>query len=497
MSNNLLQPNHRYFFDGSRDLSWISVAGLLLLTVSAVWIVLYHLSGSSLWLDEAYTWWFVRQNWTEMFIAIRLDGVHPPLYYMLQKLLVGFIGRTESDLRLFSVLVYLVGLAFSALLGQRVGGGAGALAAAWFWAYHPAAVLYAREARPYAFLAMVSTASLYFFLSAQNNSRKRESLLGGLALASGLLIHYFFLLPFGITLLAALADLHRKRVFFRRWAVISLVAALPFFAWLLWFNRLENPSFGIGWIQKPSLVDLPLTLWNLLSGYGGANSLPVLLFGMTAAGMLLLGLFARHTRSFSFRWVISGLLLPLVGVWLISHQRPVYIDRYFLVLLPVVSMLVSAGASSAWDWICNTFVVSKRAGILIFCMLVFGILGIYSGWQVHRDPKYRNEDWRGLIAYLDRYQAGLPQVWFPDPAISIPFAYYNQANYQVIQSEGFPFCQTPCWWPLRQPYTVTHAFTQSITDPLRPWKPEIPPDCLLLDSWESDTHLALWQVQCK
>jgi hypothetical protein len=130
-------------------------------------------------------------------------------------------------------------------------------------------------------------------------------------------------------------------------------------------------------------------------------------------------------------------------------------------------------------------------------LLVFAALGIYSGWQVQTDLKYQNEDWRGLVSYLNQHEAGQPRVWFDDPATSIPFAYYNQSSYEVIQSETFPLCQAPCWWPLRQPYTTVHAFTQSVTDPRRPWKPEVSSDCQIVDSWESDTQLALWQVQCK
>ena len=295
----------------------------------------------------------------------------------------------------------------------------------------------------------------------------------------------------------ALTELRTKRLFFRRWTLIALVASLPLFAWLVWFFRLEDPSFGIGSIQVPTLVDLPLTVWNLLSGYSGARPLSNLLFGVVVAGLLVIGLWARQTRRFSIRWAVLGLLLPLSGVWIISYQRPVYIDRYFIVLLPVVSMLVSAGAYATWEWLYKTFAGPKQLIVLVPCLLMLAALGMYSGWQIHTDPKYENEDWRGLIAYLNQHQAGLPQVWFSDPAISIPFAYYNQANYQVIQSEVYPFCQTPCWWPLRQPYTATHAFTQTVTDPLRPWKPEIPSGCRILDSWESHTNMALWQVQCK
>ena len=159
--------------------SWTFVISLAFVFVSAAWLLFYHLGKSDLYLGEAYTWWFVRQGWTEMFTAVRLDAVHPPLYYILEKLFVGVVGQTEIGLRLLSALASLVGLIFSALLGWQVGGGAGALAGAWFWAYHPATIIFARGARPYALLEMLSVASLYSFLAAQKGSGQRLHLLGG------------------------------------------------------------------------------------------------------------------------------------------------------------------------------------------------------------------------------------------------------------------------------------------------------------------------------
>lgn len=490
-------PNFYGFTDNSRGLAWISGVSLLFISISAAWLTFYNLGRTSPFLGEAHTWWFVSLGWREMLEALRIVGVHPPLYFLLEKIVVGLSGTSESGLRLLSALAHLFGLFFIARLGKRVGGIAGMLAGAWFWAFTPMTIVFSRDARPYALMAMLSAACLYFFTTAQENSGSRTLWLAGLCLGMGLITHYFFLLLFGVTLLVIFANLRRRRIFFRRWVLIVMLAILPLLAWLIWFLALENPSFGIGWIESPTWIDLPLTFWNLLSGYAGLNSFPNLLFGSITLGMVLVGLLDRNSRRFAAQWLGLGLLLPVAGIWLVSMFRPVYIDRYFLVLLPIVALLVSVGASRVWMLFCQYKEGSKRTALMVLFLLIFAASGFYSGWQVHVDPKFLNEDWRGLAAYLAEEKQDVPQIWFKDPEAIPSFEYYYSGDYVVIPNEKILTCQTPCWWIIRQPYTATHAFTQSITDPFRPWKPEIPSGCQLLDAWESDTQLALWQVQCK
>ena len=483
---------------------WIERAGWLILGICAAGLALLRLGANSLWLDEAYTWYFSRMDWFTMLEAIRLDG-HPPLYWLLSKIVISLAGESEAGLRLFSGLTYLAGIVFIASLGQRVGGRAGRLAGAWFWVFHPMALYYARDARSYMLVALFSAACLDSFLAAQASGGRRPLLAAGLFLALGLVVHYFCLLVFAITLWMAFINLRRGRVFFRRWTVVAMLATLPFFGWLWWFSQLENPSFGIGWIQSPGLADFPLTVWNLFSGYGGMSTLPNFIFGGLSAGLVLFGLWRPDQRPLALRWLVGGLLLPVAGVWAISLARPFFVDRYFIVLLPVVALLVSLGAGAAWKSLSHSLAQTARLPVAIASFFALLAIGFYSGWQVHTSARYFDEDWRGMLAYLVRQDAGTPLVLFSDPAASLPFAYYAEiANFQYStaaqdssQVELFSVCRENCWWPVRQPYTVAHAFTQSITDPARPWLPEVPPGCRVLDAWESSTHLALWYLQCQ
>jgi hypothetical protein len=100
------------------------------------------------------------------------------------------------------------------------------------------------------------------------------------------------------------------------------------------------------------------------------------------------------------------------------------------------------------------------------------------------------------VGYLRSHATESDSIWLMEPEPQLPMSFYRSITLDEIVSEDPPRCAEPCWWVLRQPYTPTHAFTQSVDSPDRPWIPEIPAGCILLDQWDSPTGIALWQVRC-
>lgn len=79
----------------------------------------------------------------------------------------------------------------------------------------------------------------------------------------------------------------------------------------------------------------------------------------------------------------------------------------------------------------------------------------------------------------------------------VPFLYYYGGDFHQLNSLEPPVCQSPCWWVMRQPYTATHAFSQTVIMEDRPWKTELPEGCDILDRWDGRTGLMLWNVSCE
>ncbi len=476
-------PHHQTPTWGRRERWLISLA----LPLGALAAGAFDLAGPSLWVDEAYSWFFVTMDWPDMAQAVRIDGVNPPFFYVYTKFFTELFGAAEAALRLPSLLAHVIGTFVALQLGARIGGRPGALAAGAFWGYHPLLLWFARDARPYALAATLALLALLIFFRAQ---RRGELHTAGFVAATsvvllGLLTHYFFLLFVAVSGLLAALELRRRPGLFRSWSLVLLAALLPLLAWIWWFLRLPQPSFGIGWISEPALLDLPATLWNLVSGYGGSISPGALLFGVTFAVLGLAGLRKG--------WLIGllGVPLPLLGVWALSQYRPLYVDRYFAVLLPFMTVLVAAGGLELQRLV-GASLPLPTSGLLAAVPAAAALAGALA---VHVHGGYAKEDWRSLTAWLDAAPAA--SVYLSEPEAQLPLEYYG-LDQQLGGAIEPAACQRDCLWVLRQPYTATHAFSQAVADPRRTnWRPTPPASCAVADRAPLPaTGLHGWYLRC-
>ncbi len=457
------------------------------LALAGLALAAYRLGAQSLWLDETYTWWFTRLGWGDLLQAARIDAVNPPLYYLFVKLLAS--SASEAGLRAPSVAAHLAGIAGAIYLGFLVGGRPGGLAAGLVWATHPLTLWAARDARPYALSATLAVIVVALFVRLQRSWSTPLALLAGLVVALGLLTHYFFFVLLAALVALSAVDLRRAPDFFRRWTVLALLAMIPLALWLAWFFSTGTPSLGIGWIRAPVLGDIPLTMWNLASGYGGVSDVPSTLLGVTLILVAAAGL-ASSSRTLWARLALAGIVIPILAVWVVSQRRPVYVDRYFVVLLPIVIALVALGAAAI------AHRTRAAAPIRTAAVLAAIVVALFAGLTVHRAEKFDKEDWRGLAAFLQSRGAGADSLSLSEPEITLPLSYYFAPQMTGETPRLLPGCGESCWWVLRQPYTATHALTQSVQEMRRDVLPAPPAECEINDSWLSRTGIATWSLAC-
>ncbi len=455
----------------------------------------YRIGGPSLWLDEAYTWLFSQMRLGEMLEAARLDGVNPPLYYTAAWLTVRLLGASEGGLRALSAVAYGAAILGIYLTGRRLGGESAGLTAAGIWALHPMALWYARDARPYAMAAALGACLVWLFLRCRQRPDWGSLLAAACVMAAGLVTHYFFFVLVASLLLLAALEIRQQPRFFRYWALVTLAALVPLTLWLLWFFSLPEPSLGIGWIDPPTWADLPATFWNLLSGYGGESTLATTAFGLTVGILLLAGLSHPPHQPELRRLFVTAVLIPLLAVWLLSQRRPVYVDRYFLVLLPIVAALAGSGAAHILSW------ASARSGparwaphLLVAVAMISGIAAVS---QVHRNLTYAKEDWRQLSLTLAPAGSVAAPIWRSEPEILLPLSFYLGPEPALRESPAATDCRQGCWYVARKPYTATHAFGQSVQEADRPWQAVAPDGCRELDAWRSETGVAALWIVCE
>ncbi|MFX0146064.1 MAG: glycosyltransferase family 39 protein [Candidatus Hodarchaeota archaeon] len=473
---------------------WLAPSIVLIL---AIFLRLYQLGIPSLWLDETHSWWLTRLPWDDLAQALREIGVHPPLYFTALKIISSFFGDSEFGLRIFSVVVDLASILVVMQIGRTVGGRPGLIAAGWFWAFHPMMIWYAREARPYALAIFFSVCTVYAYLMLQKRESRGFEFLAFIALSLGMLTHYFVWLVGFVLVLKALTEMRQDPLIFRRWAFIFIVASIPVAMWLIWYFQLPSPSLGIAWISEPAIQDPLITLWNLLSGFGGATSVSTSIFGIAVTAIITFAFLSKESRSLARNLLLLGVILPLVGIWFVSQRRPVYMDRYFSVFLPFIVALVGLGSRKIWSNLQLNSQRFSKAAPTILILLILLIIGFIAGFQIHASHTYAKEDWRTLAVVLIDTGVSQQPLWLTDKEAMTALEYYLGDHYEYLEYASSSQCYGSCWWILRRSYTATHAFSQAVVSPGRVDEIQIPNGCSVERYWKDELGLELWQVNCE
>jgi len=151
------------------------------------------LTSNSLWYDEAFTGCIARHSFVDI-VSISAGDNHPPLYFIICKILTIFFGDSAFSLRTASLL----GVLALAILGlgpiKRIFGSKASLLFTFFVFITPAFVAQAQNARMYTWSAFFTMACvLYAYLAVTENKRKDWILLG-VVTVFGLYTHVYLML---------------------------------------------------------------------------------------------------------------------------------------------------------------------------------------------------------------------------------------------------------------------------------------------------------------
>ncbi|MCZ7540391.1 MAG: glycosyltransferase family 39 protein [Anaerolineae bacterium] len=423
---------------------WLWAA--LIVVVGAA-LRLYDLGGPSLWVDEVYTATLAHASLGDMLLMVRDLGNQAPLYYLL---LHAYPNASDFALRSFSALMGVLGIAGTIWAVARLYRSPWlALGAGLLLALNPYHIWLSRTARVYALAFVLALIASYAFLRLLAGERRRANwVVFVLASTSGYVTHYFAAalalaqyLVFGFLL-------RRKRALFRRWIGAQAVAVIPLLLWIGYMFQAETVAAGLGWIRKPGPADLLLTLSAMTVGTGDAIPLltvPALIVALSGLGAGLVYA-ARHYRTepdlWYWFWLIVGTLALVFAVSLLV--RPLYVDRYFVIILPALIVLMLRG----WQWLAGP----RRPYLAIGAAALVALTGAAITLDVFQAGDHYKEDWRGAAEYVAAdFQPG-DGVLAGDPAEVIAFKRY------FLQAELPPYA----WYDADDPLAIS-PFAEPVT----------------------------------
>lgn len=396
---------------------------LLAFTLAAYGLRVWRLDANPYRGDEAFGVWFVSQDWLSLIAATARNEPHPPLFYLLTKLMHDTLGDTEYIFRWFPVFfgvlaVPVLGKLGRILSGDRPQGLLVASGAAALLAINPFHIWNAQDARMYTQSVALSLWSLLAFcqLDAEPTSRRR-SVTYGIISALAALSHYAFLPLLAGQNLVFFARHWRERRALLGWIVVQALLAALVLGWMAANLQLLVHYVGNG--DSPGLLNaLQRTGTAFLTGRSGS---PEWAGVVGVAGLIV--------ATLGVWWLIraSGLLGALAVLtvfagfasqWAASLRAPVFNETYLLPSSGVYYLLVAAGAAMI------ARLYRPLGYTSLICILIASGLSVNNYFT---DPAYaKGADWRSEARAIEREArpGDVIVLNYPDPT----FQYYYKGE---------------------------------------------------------------------
>ena len=421
-------------------------AALLLLSLLAFGLRVYHLTFQSLWRDEVDSIRFAARALPELLRMFTKPGENGPLFFAALRPWLAVAGQSEFALRYQAVLAGMLAVPLTYALARRLIaiGSNGSwqfphgltlrnvpLIAALLVATGPYLVWYSQEGKMYAVLTALALAACLAFLRALEEGRWWQWLLYLALLVALALTHVLALLLVAVNVLWLALLWPRYR---RRWLALALVLLLPlipFFRLAGWWQLtlLLNPDFqtghpfvplseltsglasgylrGLGVLANPWLITLALFL--ILAGVAFSSRQPASR-GPDEADALSPGRWQRLRPS---AMLLVWLLLPPAALFLLSLSKPLYTDRYVIWIAPAFAILLAQGVA-------GLRIVWRPLGwVALAGLLALSGNGV---WRQSHDPI--KADLRAAAAYVQAHRQPDDRIVFQMPYIRHTFEYY-------------------------------------------------------------------------
>ncbi len=315
---------------------------LLIITLLGAILRFYGLVHESFWLDESASGIWAYRPMSEI---LQMQGeVHPPLYYLFLSFWVKIFGGSDFSLRAVSAVFGTLSiplLFFTArelFKNNRI-----ALIAALFLAVSQFHLQFSQEARNYAMMVFLVTASMYSALRFLKTNSFKSAVL--YILVSVLLLYShnfgaFFLITQNIFFL-----FFKKQylISFKKWILVQSIIALAFLPWAGVMQRQAAAIEGNYWIEVPGIMSLAQLLLNFSGSLTVWGIISLVVF------LSLIALALWHKRiSFkndpAFVFVVLWFVLPLTIALIVSFTlQPIFVPRFLIGMLPAFLLLAACG----------------------------------------------------------------------------------------------------------------------------------------------------------
>lgn len=420
--------------------------GLLLLILAAFGWRVQGLDAQSLWRDEVDAIFFATRPLAETASMFVSAGQNGPLYFLALRPWFGLVGTSEFALRYPSVLggtvaVVLIWQVTRQLLplaahpagnveGARPGHSSLAWLAALFMAANPYQLWYAQEGKMYAIITALVLLATWCWLQGVGRGGFRPWFVYWLTLTLGMYTHLLLILVFPLHFVWFWLVWPVSRAHWRGYFGALAGLTLPYLPMVWWQWRMLTSTVQLTGFSFTPPVEMARTLlYNHSRGfmplYDTIWMTPIFFLG--AAGLLLgWGEIARRDSAMPlklagwrrFALTVSWVMLPVLGIYLMSLRQPIFTDRYVIWIAPALMMWLATGVIAVQRYV--PWIGSGLATLLLLYVIGFWLA---AGWQQKTLPtKY---DLRGGVTYIAQRRSPDALLILQIPHMEFAYRYYT------------------------------------------------------------------------
>ena len=382
---------------------------VLLITLLAGVLRLIGIGGETLWKNELFSVYWVRNPVEFLLTKGLVTETNPPLYFILLKMWTAMFGSGEFGVRSLSALASTGCIPLIYLLGAELGGVTVGVVAAALLAFSPVQLYFAHEARAYALLplfVLVAMIGLCRFLRTpdtrgfQEHRRFANSLeiysVGAIALLYSHATAALVLLALIVTALLYFVETSAPRsqilAFLFANVIVAMLASPAIMA-----LAIQSKSPNLEWMPPMGAASLagalrfvmvsPLVRFDVVGAARATLSWTEL--GVALATLVVLGLMARRAirNRLGFALLVLFPMVFMVLVCGISVFRPILIPR-ITVWMVVPVLLIAAFAFTSPQ-------VRRLRPLAVALVAACMLLGLFD--TTLASPRH-NPDWRHFVA---------------------------------------------------------------------------------------------------
>ena len=463
---------------------YVTIAHFVALTIIfliGAFLRLTALNRQSLWFDEADVVVRALQPLGQVMETFVAPGENGPIYNIMLALWIRMAGISEIAVRLPSAVFGVIALPLIYLLARRIAGSTVALIATALLAISPYHIWYSQEAKMYTMVVALALGSTWALVTALERNERWWWVAYAVVTTLMFYTHVATILVFGAQLLYAIGTWREWSSRRRPWLIAIGVLTLPYIPIGLWAMRVIG---GQADTWHPAV-----TLWSALETFAVKFAVDrydddiriwasILYAVLAVAGIAGLAYWRRREKW----WLLVALLVvvPVIGLWLVSLQQSVFSDRYGIVALPFYLILVSA----ALGWMLRRQYAWSLAVVAMIFLVSFAWAPIR---DVNRTESAEKEDWRSAYAWVaDRHEPGDALVVMPGYLITT-WEYHQQRDGRLDAIHGFPMGSFTIDW--FDESDMTHIMYEEAEGVERIWLVQSPERA---EADDPDLHLESW-----